>query len=395
MPVKQNKKFHLITIGLISTLMGLGQNGLLVSLPFLVEQSPLSLSTWSVLIAIGSFIFLPSAPYWGRYSDQYGPKKVIILALSGMAVSFSILSYFSINSSKDISVTDCFIGLLIARVLYGLTVSGLVPACQNWAINLHSDAERLQAITSVSVGLSLGRLLGPLIAIVALKISPFSPLMVMIALPCLALLAILFITNPQNSDSTTIQSKSQSWLPQKTLLPFLLSGLLLCTSIALLQYSFTPLIASIADLATGQISDAIGMLLILSAACTLITQMGALKYKIPPLIMYRIGALNLMVGFIIFLFPSVWMFAAAMAIASSGAALLVPAYTALATEKHSQNTGAVAGDISMFHTMGYGLAALLAFTATQQPLYPIYLCIVFALLILTTAYFVVHRENIM
>ncbi|MFA0289429.1 MFS transporter, partial [Vibrio sp. 10N.222.45.F7] len=87
MSVIQNKKFQLLAIGLASALMGIGQNGLLVSLPFLVEQSSFSLPTWSILIAIGSILFLPSAPFWGRQSDKYGPKQVVIQALVGMAVS--------------------------------------------------------------------------------------------------------------------------------------------------------------------------------------------------------------------------------------------------------------------------------------------------------------------
>ena len=94
MSVIQNKKFHLMTIGLAAALMGIGQNGLLVSLPFLVEQSAFSLPTWSILIAIGSILFLPSAPFWGRQSDKHGPKKVVIQALVGMAVSFAFLCFF-------------------------------------------------------------------------------------------------------------------------------------------------------------------------------------------------------------------------------------------------------------------------------------------------------------
>ena len=119
MSVIQNKKFHLVAISLISALMGIGQNGLLVSLPFLVEHSAFSLPTWSAFIAIGSLLFLPSAPFWGRYSDKHGPKKVVLQALSGMAVSFALLALFAMNSAYLQSDSHsarvyivCFIGLV-------------------------------------------------------------------------------------------------------------------------------------------------------------------------------------------------------------------------------------------------------------------------------------------
>ncbi|SQD78575.1 hypothetical protein [Moritella yayanosii] len=66
------KGVQLSIIGLIAALMGIGQNGLLVSLPFLVTHSVFSLPTWSIIMAIGSFLFLPAAPFWGRYSDKHG-----------------------------------------------------------------------------------------------------------------------------------------------------------------------------------------------------------------------------------------------------------------------------------------------------------------------------------
>ncbi|WP_443508820.1 hypothetical protein [Salinivibrio sp. IB282] len=61
---KQTARWQLITLTLIAALMGIGQNGLLVSLPLLVAQSGFSLSTWAVIIAVGSVLFLPAAPFW-------------------------------------------------------------------------------------------------------------------------------------------------------------------------------------------------------------------------------------------------------------------------------------------------------------------------------------------
>lgn len=111
---------------------------------------------------------------------------------------------------------------------------------------------------------------------------------------------------------------------------------MLCAAVALLQYSFSPLIYSITHWATDQLSDAIGILLTIGAACTFTTQLLVIKKdKLTPLFMYRCGASALVVGFVMFLIPSMWAFAVAMVVTAIGAALLVPAYTLFATEKQS------------------------------------------------------------
>ena len=394
MSVIQNKKFHLMTIGLAAALMGIGQNGLLVSLPFLVEQSAFSLPTWSILIAIGSILFLPSAPFWGRHSDKHGPKKVVIQALVGMAVSFAFLCFFAMNSDQEKALVFCLSGLVVARIIYGCTVSGMVPASQHWAILLCGERNRLQAITSVSIGLSAGRLIGPILSIVALKFSPYAPLIIMVLLPCLALIAAMLLPAPEMNTEQASSKVPSPWLPSRALLPFLSSGLLLCAAVALLQYSLSPLIYSITHWATDQLSDAIGILLTIGAACTFTTQLLVIKKdKLTPLFMYRCGASALVVGFVMFLIPSMWAFAVAMVVTAIGAALLVPAYTLFATEKQNGAPGAAAGYIAMSHTLGYGVASLLAFTSTLNPQYPIYLCGLFSVLIFATTYVVKIKGN--
>ncbi|MGY5612885.1 MFS transporter [Vibrio brasiliensis] len=394
--VTQNKTAQLGVVGLAAALMGIGQNGLLVSLPFLVEQSAFSLPTWSILIAVGSLLFLPSAPYWGRYSDRYGPKTVVIKALAGMAISFLLLTLFAfLSKGQETWLSVYLAGLLLARIIYGCTVSGMVPASQHWAIILCGENNRLQAITSVSIGLSTGRLIGPLISILALKMSPYAPLMVMVALPCFALLVALYLPAPKVDPSTGSSEKPPlAWFPEKKLLPFLTSGLLLCAAIALLQYSFSPLISTITSWTTAQISDAIGVLLTVSAACTFVTQVLVIKKKkLSPLAMYRMGSLCLAFGFMLFLTENIWIFGIAMTIVACGAALLVPAYTCSATEQQQDSPGVVAGYISMFHTIGYGVASLLAFSATISANYPIYLCVMFAIAIGILAYFFAGKRR--
>lgn len=384
-----NPSIQLTIIGLIAALMGIGQNGLLVSLPFLVTNSAFSLPTWSIVIAIGSFLFLPSAPFWGKYSDKKGPKFVVLQALFGMSLSFLLLLTFTFLSNDNQSYAIFWLmGLIVARVIYGCTVSGMVPASQHWAILLCGEDNRLQAITSVSIGLSLGRLLGPILSILLLKLGPYSPLIMMVCFPLLALFAAFMLPSPsQINKHNKSNHQTSSFIPNVRLMPYLFTGLFLCLTIALLQYSFSPLIENITHWSTNKISDAIGILLTISAAVTLITQVFVIKKKkVQITTMYYLGSICLLLGYLIFTLHSVWLLGIGMAITACGAALLVPAYTTKATSVDHNNPGSVAGYLSMSHTLGYGIASLFAYTATISPIYPIYLCILFSVGILAIAF---------
>lgn len=385
----QNSKIQLTIIGLIAALMGIGQNGLLVSLPFLVSHSAFSLPTWSIVIAIGSFLFLPSAPFWGRYSDKKGPKNVVLQALCGMSLSFLLLLSFAFLSGHYSETTNYWlIGLILARVIYGCTVAGMVPASQHWAILICGENNRLKAITSVSIGLSLGRLLGPVLSIILLKLGPFSPLVMMVIFPFLAFLIAIFLPSPKIIERTIDNNTTKhSFIPNLNLLPYLFTGLSLCLAIALLQYSFSPLIESITQWNANRISDTIGLLLTISAAVTLTTQLAVIKKKkLKLLTMYQSGSLCLLLGFLLFSISNIWTLGIAMAISACGAALLVPAYTSKATAMDPKNPGIVAGYVSMSHTLGYGIASLLAYTSTLSPIYPIYICILFSSGIMVIAF---------
>lgn len=77
-------------------LLGIGQNGLLVVLPVLVIQTNLSLSVWAALLMLGSMLFLPSSPCWGKQISRTGSKPVVLWALGGYGISFTLLGLGSV-----------------------------------------------------------------------------------------------------------------------------------------------------------------------------------------------------------------------------------------------------------------------------------------------------------
>ena len=62
-----------------------------VVLPVLVIQTNLSLSVWAALLMLGSMLFLPSSPWWGKQISRTGSKPVVFVGLGGYGISFTLL----------------------------------------------------------------------------------------------------------------------------------------------------------------------------------------------------------------------------------------------------------------------------------------------------------------
>ncbi|QHC49689.1 MFS transporter [Billgrantia tianxiuensis] len=184
-------------ISACAALVGLGQNGLLVALPVLVERFGLSLSQWAGLILLGSMLFLLGSPFWGRVADRHGARGVVIQALLGYVTSFALIGAALWAATQGWLSEGALLAVVaLARVLYGLTVSGMVPACQQWSLALHGGEERVKALAAISAGLSSGRLLGPLVAAASLSLSAHAPFVVMLLCGALALLMLQGIPTP-------------------------------------------------------------------------------------------------------------------------------------------------------------------------------------------------------
>ncbi|MGF1789417.1 MFS transporter [Photobacterium profundum] len=398
---KEHNRTTLYLIAAVATLMGVGQNGLLVSLPILVQASGINLPTWSIIIAIGSVLFLPAAPFWGHYSDRHGPKKVIVQALVGFMVSFALLLIMSFIGSEGLLPNNAIIaGLVFARIIYGCTVAGMVPASQHWAILLCGEDNQLLAITTISAGLSTGRFVGPLLALVTLTWHHFAPLMLMTIFPFIALMVALPLRGPEHLHARHQAQKQHPkrhpncWQsPPRALVPLLLVAICLCTAVALMQYSLSPLISQVTNWSTDEITQTIGYLLTLSAAVTLLTQLSVIKKKrLSISSLFKVGGLCFSCGFILFLIPHIVLFYPAITLVAFGAAMIVPAYTASVSQVSSHGHGIIAGYISMSHTIGYGISALLASLVFLSASLPIWVCVGCALLCLNIPLFYRQKE---
>ncbi|MEZ0962860.1 MFS transporter [Klebsiella pneumoniae] len=336
-------------------LLGVGQNGLLVAIPVLVIQTNLSLSIWAALLMLGSMLFLPSSPWWGKQIARIGSKPVVLWALGGYGASFTLLGLGSMLMATGAVTTAVGLGILIiARIAYGLTVSAMVPACQVWALQRAGEGNSMVALATISSGLSCGRLFGPLCAAAMLAIHPLAPMGLLMAAPLLALVMLLRL--PGTSPRPTAERKSASL--RLDCLPYLLCALLLAAAVSMMQLGLSPALTRQFATDTAAISHHVAWLLGLAAVAALIAQFGVLRpQRLTPMALLLSAGALMICGLAIMFAEQLWLFYLGCAVLSFGAALATPAYQLLLNDKLTDGTGA--GWIATSHTLGYGLCALL------------------------------------
>lgn len=250
-------------------LLGIGQNGLLVALPMLVGMTQLSLSVWAGLLTLGSMLFLVGSPWWGRQSEIRGCKFVVTMALAGYLFSFALLALAVWGLSAGwLPPMVGLGGLIAARIIYGLTVSGMVPASQTWALQRAGYEQRMSALATISSGLSCGRLLGPLCAALALSIHPMAPLWLMAIAPLIALLVVC----RQHNDPPLPPVAHQQNRLRLSMAPYLLCAVLLAASVSLMQLGLSPHLARLFSHSAIAVSHHVAVLLSVAAGCTLLAQ---------------------------------------------------------------------------------------------------------------------------
>jgi DHA1 family tetracycline resistance protein-like MFS transporter len=132
-------------------LSGMGFGLVLPSFLFFAENlgaSPTVAATIIGTYSIGQFI---STPIWGRMSDRYGRKPMLLLSMAGLTLSYLLLA-----SAESLWV------LALARTMNGL-MSGNLAVAMAYVSDITPVEKRAQGMGYVGGSISLGFIVGPMI----------------------------------------------------------------------------------------------------------------------------------------------------------------------------------------------------------------------------------------
>lgn len=161
---KNNKT--LLVIGLIAIVNALGYG---IIIPILYSYSlrfGLSVFQNGLLFTIFSLCQFLSAPLIGRMSDKYGRKPLLIISLSGTALSFIMMAF---------APSAAFI--FLARALDGLT-AGNLPVASAVIADTTAPKDRAKGFGVIGASFGFGFFFGPAISALTYGISPALPFII-------------------------------------------------------------------------------------------------------------------------------------------------------------------------------------------------------------------------
>lgn len=165
----QGPSFFLSPLGIVFTtvvidLVGFGL--VLPILPLWAEEfgaSPVQIGLITASYAVMQLLF---APVWGRLSDRYGRRPVILVSLAGSAVS-----------ALMIGLAGTLLIVLIARLLQGIAGASYAAA-QAYVADVTTREERARGMGMIGAAFGLGFVLGPALGAVFSSIDQRLPFFV-------------------------------------------------------------------------------------------------------------------------------------------------------------------------------------------------------------------------
>lgn len=312
-------------------------------LPFYAQSYGANAFTIMVLVATYSAGQMFAGPLWGRMSDRYGRKPILLLTLFGGALSY-IWFAFAPNLTH----------LFLARGLGGI-MSGNIAVAHAYAADITQPEDRARAIGKIGAAFGLGFVAGP--ALGGLLFQPDSgsagftwPFLAAAAMSMIAMLMGIFILREPKTRQGTATKTAGSFAvvfaaAGKNGIPLLISLYLLVT------ISFTTLIAVFplwvqarigwGPLQVGYAYAWIG-LLIAGMQGGLI---GPLTRRLGETGVFVIGACSLLIGLYLAIYvTSPLTFAANAVLLCAGSSFCQPILTTLTSQRLGpEHQGAVLG----------------------------------------------------
>lgn len=138
-------------IFLVIVMTSIGFGLVLPAFMFYAENLGGSPAIATAIVATYSFGQMIATPIWGRLSDRFGRKPILIASLSGAAISYLGLAY-----AQELWM------LALARGFGGL-MAGNFSAAMAYVTDITSAENRARGMGVVGAGISLGFIVGPAI----------------------------------------------------------------------------------------------------------------------------------------------------------------------------------------------------------------------------------------
>jgi MFS transporter, DHA1 family, tetracycline resistance protein len=335
----------LLTIFVVCTIDVLGFGVIVPLVPYMADR--FGAAPWVTTGILGSYSLcqLIAAPLWGRLSDRYGRRRILISSMAGACLSYFVLGY-----------APNLLWLLVARMLSGF-MAGNISAALAYAADVSAPEHRARALGTVGAAIALGFMIGPALGGVlvgndARTATFMRPAMVSAALSVLAMLLVVFLLRESQSPAERAANRASATpstvlrtLGARPALRWLvLAGILVTFSQATLE----SIVALWGLRRFGIGPRTVGYLLFGLAMITVVMQGGLVRVLAPRFGEHRLalaGIVAYVLGLgLIGIAPGMGVALAGMALCGVGSGAFSPSVSALASRQaDAGNRGVVMG----------------------------------------------------
>jgi MFS transporter, DHA1 family, tetracycline resistance protein len=329
----------------VSMIDVLGFGVLIPLVPYMAHRFGAGPSVTTAILGSYSLCQLLAAPIWGRLSDRYGRRPILMSSLLGACLSYVILAF-----------ADSLWMLLAARMLAGF-MAGNLAAAFAYASDVSTPATRAKSMGMVGAAIGIGFMLGmPIGGVLAGNQAQSAnflwPAVASATLSLLALALVKFrlpesrVRPAEPAPTSMLREGPLTLLRQRpALLRVAAAALLVTTAQGILESIF----ALWALNRFGAGPRTVGFALFGAALVAVIMQGGLVRVLVPRIGERRLaqaGVLSYVVGLLLVALAGNSLMAAALGLLFCGAGMgaFSPSASALASrQSHGGNRGAVMG----------------------------------------------------
>lgn len=297
-------QYRLLFVSLL--VVGAGNSMLQPLLPPLGRELGLPDSSLGWIFSLSALFWVFASPLWGRRSDEVGRKPVIALGMAAYSVSMAMFALVVIIGQQDwLPAAAIFVGLMLARAIFGAVGSASSPASQAYVADRSQPSQRTERIAALTAAFALGATVGPaLCAVLAGRFGLVFPIVFTSVLAAGVAWAIWrYLPEPQKPEAPRERARFiDSWrlASDNRLAPFLIYGFGLSILAGTIQQTYTLYLMDRLEVSGRVAAEQASAGFMVGALALLGTQMGLIhRLKWKSSMFMAVGACVLAAGIVL------------------------------------------------------------------------------------------------
>mgnify|MGYP000332240847 CR=1 FL=1 len=350
------------TLLLAAAAMGFAQTVLFAILAPLGREVGLVEVQIGAIISSSSLTLFLVSPLWGRASDVWGRRKILLIGLFGYSVgTVMFASVFQAALLGYLVPVTALVLLILTRVANATVMAAVSPSANAYMADITTIENRIKGMGAIGAAGNIGAILGPAIGGLLASISLLTPLYFSVFLTLAAAVLTLFAL-PELPKPTVIKKQPRLKYTDPRIFPLVFAGVLLFMGFAIVQQTIAFRFQDELGLSGIETAKIVGISLMFSAAAALFVQLLVIpRLSVRPFVLLRISMPIMMIAFAMMAMGQTQnMYILSMCILGLGMGLAGPGFMAGASiAVSSEEQGAVAGVAGSCPPLGFTVGPLL------------------------------------